>query len=362
MDWLRNHSMKKGPEMLGIPRMSRVERRLLIKQGRRARDPATALRFQAVAHLAAGHSSVRVAKELDLARSCVVAIASRYLERGVDGLYDGRRNNGSAKVDARFMQRLATILVHTPDHFGWSRFTWTRELLCRQMQLEGFPLVAVCTMGRCLARIGARLGMPKPIVLCPWPRDARERRLAELRGLESRATVAEPVLYCDEVDINLNPKIGRDWMLPGHQRRVVTPGTNKKFYIAGGLDVRTGRLITTGAERKNGALFCEFLRVVVASYPRSRRIHLILDNYGIHSAAIVKALLNALGGRIVLHFLPPYCPQANRIERIWQDLHANVTRNHKCKTLAQLLGKARVYLDGYTWRRAETAPVARMAA
>jgi hypothetical protein len=154
---------------------------------------------------------------------------------------------------SRFMQRLAEILANTPDHFGWSRFTWTRELLCRRMQLEGFPLVAVCTMGRCLARIGARLGMPKPIVLCPWPRDARERRLAELRALESRATATEPVLYCDEVDINinLNPKIGRDWMLAGHQRRVVTPGKNKKFYIAGGLDVRTGRLITTGAEHKS---------------------------------------------------------------------------------------------------------------
>jgi transposase len=342
--------------------MSRVERRLLIKQGRRSRDPATALRFQAVAHLAAGHSSVRVARELDLARSCVVAIARRYVERGVDGLYDGRRSNGAAKVDARFMQRLAAILVHTPDHFGWCRFTWTRELLCRQMQLEGFPLVAVCTMGRCLARIGARLGMPKPIVLCPWPRDARERKLAELRCMEARATAAEPVLYCDEVDINLNPKIGRDWMLPGHQRRVVTPGQNKKFYIAGGLDVRTGRLITTGAVRKNSALFCEFLRVVGACYARARRVHLILDNYGIHSSAMVKRLLDELGSRIVLHFLPPYCPQANRIERVWQDLHANVTRNHKCKTLAQLLGNARRYLVGYTWRRAVQAPASRIAA
>ena len=260
--------------MLNVPRMTRVERRLLVKVGRRTGDAATALRFLAVTRLAAGKTSTQVSQELDLAPSCVVGIAHRFEQRGVEGLYDGRRNNRAKKVDARFMQRLSAILTNTPDHFGWSRFTWTRELLCRQMQLEGLPLVAVCTMGWCLARIGARLGMPKPIVLCPWPRDARERRLAELRDLESRATAAEPVLYCDEVDINLNPKVGRDWMLPGHQRRVVTPGKNKKFYIAGGLDVRTGRLITTGAERKNSALFCEFLRVIVASYPRARRIHL----------------------------------------------------------------------------------------
>ncbi|MFP2924295.1 hypothetical protein ACLESO_03555 [Pyxidicoccus sp. 3LG] len=37
----------------------------------------------------------------------------------------------------------------------------------------------------------------------------------------------------------------------------------------------------------------------------------------------------------MLHFLPPYCPEGNRIERLWLDLHANVTRNHRCRTLAQ---------------------------
>jgi transposase len=64
----------------------------------------------------------------------------------------------------------------------------------------------------------------------------------------------------------------------------------------------------------------------------------------------------------VLHFLPPYCPDANRIERVWQDRHANVTRNHRCKTMVRLLDNARRYLDGYRWRRALERPVVRRAA
>ena len=66
-------------------------------------------------------------------------------------------------------------------------------------------------------------------------------------------------------------------------------------------------------------------------------------------------VLEALKGRVVLHFLPPYRPDANRIERVWQDLRANVTRNHRCKSLPELLGKARSYLDSYKWRRATTS-------
>ena len=57
-------------------------------------------------------------------------------------------------------------------------------------------------------------------------------------------------------------------------------------------------------------------------------IHVILDNYRIHDSKIVQAALAGWGGRIRLHFLPPYCPNDNKIERVWQDLHVNVTRNH----------------------------------
>jgi hypothetical protein len=49
--------------------------------------------------------------------------------------------------------------------------------------------------------------------------------------------------------------------------------------------------------------------------------------------------------RIQLHFLPPYCPDENRIERLWLDLHANVTRNHKHANLPGLCQDVATYLD-----------------
>ena len=344
-----------------VPRMSRVERRSLIQLGRRSGDPHTALRFQAVARRAAGRSSVQVANELDVARSTVVSAADRFVRDGVDGLYDRRRSNGRRKTDDCFDRVLVRVLQRTPDAYGWGRPTWTRELLCQQMRLEGFAPVAVCTMGRALCRIGARLGRPKPVVLCPWPRDRRTRVLAQIRRLESRASAEEPVLYGDEVDIHLNPKIGRDWMLRGHQRRIVTPGKNEKFYLAGALDVRTGRLHTTGADRKNATLFCQLLWLLASRYRRARRIHLIVDNYGIHSAHRTRKALADLGGRVVLHFLPPYCPDFNRIERVWLDLHANVTRNHRCKNMLRLLENVRDYVDAYRWSPAAARPARRGA-
>ena len=64
----------------------------------------------------------------------------------------------------------------------------------------------------------------------------------------------------DEADIDLNPRIGFDWMLPGTQRRVMTPGKNIKRYMAGAMDAQTDRMIWTKRERKNSRLFIDLLK------------------------------------------------------------------------------------------------------
>jgi len=143
-------------------------------------------------------------------------------------------------------------------------------------------------------------------------------------------------------------------MLAGKQKFVLTPGCNEKRYLAGALNPKTGKLTWVEGDRKNSFLFLELLyKLATKTYRSACRIHLVLDNYGIHNSQQVRlALKAAAASRIKLHFLPPYCPDHNRIERIWKDLHDNFTRNHRCKTLNRLLDNARRYLDAYRWKRA----------
>jgi hypothetical protein len=80
--------------------------------------------------------------------------------------------------------------------------------------------------------------------------------------------------------IHLNPKIGPDWMLCGTQKTVLTPGKNQKRYLAGALNARTGRLTWVEADRKNSQLFIlQLWQLVGRDYPKTKRIHVILDNY-----------------------------------------------------------------------------------
>ncbi len=64
-----------------------------------------------------------------------------------------------------------------------------------------------------------------------------------------------------------------------------------------------------------------------------------------------KLWLAEFGHKFRLHFLPPYCPDDNRIERkLWRELHANVTVNHRCQTIEELMKEAVHYLKSHNRR------------
>jgi transposase len=115
------------------------------------------------------------------------------------------------------------------------------------------------------------------------------------------------------------------------------------------------------AEKKDSWLFWHLLVKLTDVYADAKVIHVILDNYGIHSSKIVAIALANFASRIRLHFLPPYCPDNNAIERVWKDLHANVTRNHHCATMKELMGEVRYHLRKRNRRQLRTSGTATAA-
>jgi transposase len=168
--------------------------------------------------------------------------------------------------------------------------------------------------------------------------------LNELQRLLDHLPTNQLAFYVDEVDIHLNPKIGLDWMNYGKQKQVPTPGQNKKRYLAGALNTGSRQITWVRSERKNSLQVVALIRKIVDEHPAARVIHLILDNCKTHHSKITQAAVTAQNGKVKLHFLPPYSPDGNDIERTWLDLHANVTRNHRCSTMSELMNNVYEYL------------------
>jgi transposase len=321
---------------------------------RNTRDKALAMRCQVVLLADKQRKRASIAESVGCSVSWVQRILRRFREVGVAGLYDGREDNGQVKIDEWYLSMLYETVDQNPQQYHYLRPTWTQELLAKVMLYRTGVKVHRATMSRALRRIGARLGRPRPTVGCPWPKRRKTRRLNELKRLLAGLPRNELGFYVDEVDIHLNPKIGCDWMNRGTQKEVMTPGRNVKQYVAGAMEAGSGKLTWVRAERKNSLLVIALIRKLVDTHPRAKVIHLILDNYKIHDSQATRATLAALNGKVKLHFLPPYSPDANRIERLWLDLHANVTRNHRCRTMPELMTDVYNYLR-YRNRRLERA-------
>lgn len=343
------------PEMIQ-PRMvlhgsTRVK---LLKASRRTTDARYRTRCLIVLRCGEGWSVRKIACALSCSISTVSKTRRRFEIWGFAGLIDRREDNGDCKADALYVDTVRWLLEDTPPDHGLRRPTWTKRLLIDQAQQYTGVRVSKTTMGRVLKTLRARRGRAKPIGLCPWSRSRRKQRMKLIAALVEATPVDQAVVWEDEADIDLNPKIGVDWMLPGTQRLVMTPGRNVKHYFAAAMDARTDRLTWVSADKKSSRLFIAMLKKLLISYADKQMIHVILDNYCIHWSRQTQAWLAEHGQRIRLHFLPPYSPDDNRIERrLWREVHANVTINHQCATIVQLCEQVRACMIRHNRRLAD---------
>jgi len=320
-------------------------------------------RVQIVAAALEGVPAAKIASVQGCAKSQVYRVVSRFLEGGRDALFDGRRENGRMIVDVMFVATVQVLVEATPRMFGFDRATWTRELLVIVAHERTGVRVSVRTMSRVLRHIGARRGKPKPVVARRLSERQQRRRLKRIRDLLQGLKQGDVAFYEDEVDIHFNPHIGLDWMVKGQQKTVLTPGKNQKAYVAGALNATDGSLVWVGSWYKDGTLFIALLERLEQLYPDAASIYLVLDNYSIHSSAQTRRWLGE-HPQIKLVFLPPYSPDDNRIERLWQDLHANVTRNHRFSTMVELCEATARWLNSLkSWGKGQspvyvTTPVA----
>jgi transposase len=81
------------------------------------------------------------------------------------------------------------------------------------------------------------------------------------------------------------------------------------------LDTQTGEVIGQAVPRHTSAVFVDFLADVVATQPRRKEIHLILDNLSTHKTTRVAQFL-AVHPHVHLHFTPTSASWLNQIE-LW---------------------------------------------
>ena len=245
-----------------VTKISRPVRRRLTKIVQQGRDRDHARRAQAILGLwlTCGNVS-ETARRCHASRHSVRLWKERYEAGGEAGLAPLVRGRDEWKASTEALAKLNELIRTEPVTHGYVRSRWSSELLAVEMARCGIVEVHATTVRRWLSRRCIVWRRARPTLCIADPR--KSERMHAIHRVLRRASADEEVFYVDEADIDLNPRIGPAWMPRGEQMTVPTPGKNKKHYIAGALNARTGAVVWTDYVAKTSELFLRLLEVLL---------------------------------------------------------------------------------------------------
>jgi transposase len=295
---------------------------------------------------AAGRPPSEVAAVLFCSRSSVYRVVRAYQAGTLP--FD---ETTKAAMPQRRLRRLTpslkrsvqALLKAAPRAYGWCRTRWSCATLAVEVQVRRGVRVSAETMRHWPHELGWEWKRAKVAAKDDDPQ--RVEKLARIRLAYEQLRAGTALFFADELDINLLPKLGSQWMPKGEQVEVMTPGTNEKRYLAGALDLTTGTIAHCVWYRKQTGLSLDLLETLDRMYPVPLFSHLtvVADNAKIHHAYKVEKWL-AAHPRFELLYLPTYCPRANPIERAFGDVHDKCTRNHTRKRMGHLVQDVKRHL------------------
>jgi transposase len=150
--------------------------------------------------------------------------------------------------------------------------------------------------------------------------------IEEYKVLREQAALSdEPIVFIDAVHPTMATKIECGWIKKGVAKIVAQIASRTRVNVIGGIDLNGMKVVNNTVETVNSEAVLSFFDDLKAAYPSKKTIHVILDQSGYHRSHAVNAGA-ALRG-IKLHFLPPYSPNLNPIERLWKVMN-EIKRNN----------------------------------
>ena len=298
-----------------------------------------ALRCRIVLSSAEGESDVAIARRLMVNRNTVILWRKRFVELGLDGLWDvapGRGRKPTYEID-----KIAAIVDATLQTKPVGMTHWS----CRTMaEKQGVSKSTVNNIWR------AHNLQPHRTQTFKLSRDPKFlEKMTDVVGLYLNPPQQAVVLCIDEksqiqaldrTQPGLPIKKGRCGTMTHDYKR---NGTTTLFAA---LETLQGKVVGECHERHRHQEFLKFLRRLDREFPGDVQLHLIMDNYGTHKHEKVRAWLKR-HPRFVPHFVPTSSSWLNLVERWFGHLDNKAIRRGVFLSVADLQASISAFLDAW---------------
>ena len=191
-----------------------------------------------------------------------------------------------------------------------------------------------------LKEFGAKLLVPRPVHRKKDPEktaafpNKMAQKLEQFRAIKATGRPIR-IWVVDEARLGLHTIVRRAWGLPGH--RIVMPMQRKYQwnYVYGALEIGTGRIETLVMSGVNLDFSMAFLKYLQETEPDA--VHIIIwDGAGFHQ----KEGKHPLPENVHVIQLPPYSPELNPIEKLW-----DILKDGLCNRLFDTLNELKLAVE-----------------
>lgn len=152
-----------------------------------------------------------------------------------------------------------------------------------------------------------------------------------------QSSAEQPIVFMDAVHPTMATKITHGWIKKGVNKLIATTASRTRVNVIGAIELSTLKVVNSLVETVNAQTVGEFFHQLRQAYPTAQKIRVILDCAGYHRSSALKSVAESLN--IQLHYLPPYSPNLNPIERLWKVMN-ETTRNNVIFTSAEQFRQA----------------------
>jgi transposase len=292
------------------------------------------IRIRAVERVQAGESPEVVIQTLGFTRSCIYTWLARYRAGGWGALKARALKGRPLKIQPAQMKWLyKTVVGKSPLQFRFEFALWTREMI-RLLLREQFQLkLSLASVGRLLKQLGLTCQRPLFRAMEQDPQRVRRWRQRDYPVIREEARRCRAEIYFgDEAGVRSDCHAGTTWGIKGQTPVVRISGQRSSVNMISAVSARGHLRFMLTKGKVNGLVFTEFLKRLM--HAASRPVFLILDGGSYHDSRPVKDYVASLGGKLRLFFLPPYSPELNPDEQVW-----NYVKHHGIAKAALRGGK-----------------------
>jgi transposase len=322
---------------LKLNRIQRRELEALVKLGKTPQK--VALHARIVLLVAARQTHSAIARQLEVSRPTVLLWRGRFEQAGVKSLLrDAPRPGRKKAISAAVIQRVVEATLHTTPRQA------THWSVRSMAQAQGLSRM---TVQRIWKQHGLQPHRQESFKLSSDPQFVE--KLRDIVGLYLDPPDKALVLSVDEKSQiqaldRTQPILPLRPGIPARQTHdYKRHGTTTLFTALSLLD---GKVIGACHPRHRSEEFIQFLRQVDQETPRELTLHLIVDNYGAHKTAKVKAWLKA-HARFQLHFTPTGSSWLNLVESWFSQITQKRIRRGTFTSVKQLITAINDYIRDY---------------